>query len=370
MNYAIEIFTPYFVPTGILLPLSSLEAARAVNKPGAFTLTLPKSTRFKKEFLRKDMVFKVYKIFPDGFRNLLGNTWWFLRKLGYNYADETWTLSGHDTLGLLSRWIVAYSKESDFAEKTIEFGLSDYSDNLIKAFLRENIGTLAFDTTRDLSEFITIEGNFSLGAVGEKEASYQELDKVCADLAKQSESAGTPLYFDLVPRGQKLFFTIVTDQLGTDRSTIQRNIRFDLPSNTLKDATLEWDWENEVTKGFIGGDGEGAAKLVTEIANAVTIEESPFSRVERFFDEGDVWDLGVLTGLGNARMLKNRAKLLLTGNVVDTPRQQFGKDYFYGDKVLMAIDNFQSVALIDAFSIRVVNGVEELDIKLVGETYI
>lgn len=370
MEYSVEILTPFYQRTGVILPLTNLEAARSLNKPGSFTFTLPKNNVFQKGFLKKDMVFKIYRIFPNGFRNLVGNTWWFLRTLSFNYDDQTWSLTGHDTIGILARYLVAYTKETDYAEKTIEFGLSDYADNLMKAFLRENIGGDAFDISRDLSTYIEIEGDTSLGAVSEKEAAFQTLDKVCTDLANQSETGGVPLYYDVVPKGEKLFFQTFPNQLGTDRTTIQRNIKFDLLSNTLRDATLTWDWSNEVTVGYIGGDGEGAAKLITTLTNDVAIEESPFSRVEKFFDEGDISDEGLLTIVGQADMLKSRAKLLLSGSVVDTPQQRFGRDYFFGDKVILSVDKFQSTSMINAFSLRYVNGKEELDIKLTGEVYI
>lgn len=368
MEYSVEILSPYFDPINIFLPKTDISAARGLNRTGTFTLKVPSTNRLDKLHLKKDTVLKIYRIFPDGYKSLLGNTWWFLRKLSYNYKDKYWELTGHDTIGLLQRYLVAATRETDFAEKTEDFGLNDYASNLIRAFLRENIGNLAVDPSRDLSAYITLGQNDNLGAVVSKEASFAILENVCADLCKLSEAQNIPLYFDLLPKTDNhLYLVVKKDFLGVDRTIMQKQVLFDPNSRTLEDAVLEWDWTEETTRAYVGGDGEGAGKLILTVDNNSIVDKSPFYRTEKFFDHSDVWNPDVLLGQGKVDIKNNSAKMRLYGSAVDVPWQQFGKHYLFGDRVALSTKGFYANSLVDSFSVQYSNQKEKLSIKLSGE---
>jgi hypothetical protein len=90
------------------------------------------------------------------------------------------------------------------------------ADNAIKQIARENIGSSA-GVTRDLSAYISIDPNLSLGASVAKSFAVRDCLKVMQEFADASQQAGAYIAFDIVATSaQSLIFRTFTQQRGVD----------------------------------------------------------------------------------------------------------------------------------------------------------
>lgn len=370
ISYTATVQDPFGFGLDRVGQIVELRAARAVNSVGSATLVLP--DKYLPSYWRKDMRFKFYRRSFGGRRYLLGNTIWLARR--FKKTGKFWEIGLQDACSVLTRHIVAYKQETTHAEKTLLMGTADEADNLIKQFLRENMGALSLqDQDRNLGNHMYVEDNKNLGPVVEKTASYAEIFGTLTGLVNDAAELGTKLYFDMflepnpLPNTiypEILAFRVFKDYLGTDRATVAH---FGPQFNNLTDIELEWNYEDEYTAVYAGGMGQGATRLVVLEKDDVRIRQSPFGRRETFIDVNDVDVESVLSDEAKAKLHKNKPKVVLTAKAVDTPQLQFGRDYFYGDLVKASVDTFDFTPLIDAFSVTYAGGKEELDIRLRGE---
>lgn len=367
--YSAEFFDPLGNPLGQLGEVLEVQAARSANSIGKASIRLGRSSVGPGTW-RRDMRVKIYRSLPGGKSYLLGNTVWFARKFSWNATTDTWLLNEmHDTLGLLNRRLVAYPEETLQADKILDNGNEDEIDNLMRAYVRENMGSLATDTTRDLSAYFTVEADQSLASLGEKTAAWAELFSTLNDLINDAASLGTKLYMEVVPMAQEKFqFRVFKDKLGVDRTGTVPALIFGPEYKNLSEVGLTWDYSTELTYAYVGGDGEAEGRLIETVSDATRMAKSVFNRWETFVDGRDELDSTVLQTLGRVELRKATPKLILEGQVLDTPAVQFGRDYFYGDMVKAAVKGFTFSCLIDAFSVTYGEGREELQVRLRGET--
>jgi hypothetical protein len=362
ITYTALLETAYGVPLGRFDRVYSIQAARAFNTVGSTTLLVPDT--YGPELWHRDLRVKLYRSINNGPRYLLGNTVWFMRSFKWLHNQKKWQISGKDALSILERSLVAYTSDTLYADKTIDNGNSDTSDNLMKAFLRENIGSLAQNTARDLSAYVTIEDDLSYAAVTEKTAAGRDLFSVLNELVNDALANGVKLVFDLVPNSDGTFrFRVFKNYLGVSRP----NVIFSPAFRNITDVEINYEYANEVTVARVGGEGQDADRLITEVKDDARIVQSPFGRIEKFVDDKDIDSVTVLQADGNAYLAKYTPRITLDGKLIDTPQLVFGRDYFYGDSVTSAVDNLNFPCVFDTFNLTFENGVETLDLKLHGE---
>lgn len=368
VNYRVVIRDPQGENPRTVGNAISIEASRAINTIGAATIILP--DEYNPYQWQRDTQFEIWRVSSGGFPYLLGNTIWFGRKFVWQYSQKRWAINCLDTNCLLDRRIIAYTGETDFAEKIPDWGSDGPADNLMREFVRENLGSDVENAFRDLSAYFEIEEDRSLAPVTQKEASFQELWGVLTSLADDAKELGVPLYFNVDPTVDGKFrFRVSTGALGQDRTLLSAPIVFGPAYKNLTDIEIEWDYTEEKTVVYAGGDGEGAVKLWVAVGDASRSRKSPFGRLETFIDIRDQDDENLLTAEARAELAKHRPKLRLTGLAVDTPTMQFGRDYFYGDRVSAIVGDLRFDCLVDAFSVSYQEGREsDLSIRLNGET--
>lgn len=350
------------VDKGVLAPLISLQAARSLNTVGTATFRLPEI--YDPSYWQRYMRFPIYRE-AGGARNLLGNTIWFFESAKWLYSDHQWEITAKDALTLINRPIVAYTQDTLYADKTLDNGNQAPADDLMKAFVRENMGALVVDPDRSISTYVTVEGDKSLGPVTEKTASFQDLFGTLTGIAGDSDSLGTPLYFDLVPQANGTFlFVVRTRFLGTDRTS---RVVFSPAFNNLSEVELVFDYTNDVTVVYVGGVGDGAGRLIQTVIDTTRLAKSPFSRKEAFLDMRDEEDTTVLEAEGRAFLAKNTPKVVLNGTAVDTQTALFGRDYSFGDLVQAVAGKYKFNCLVSAFSVDYNSGKDAVDVKLKGE---
>lgn len=352
---------------GVILPFISIEYALSLNNPGALTISLSGDHTFS-EFPR-DSIIEVWRKPLGGSWYLAGRSTWLLRKITYtwnNIADQKWTLTAVSPLDILKRRIVAYRRDDIYSDKTDDNGNDGPADDLMKAYLRENIGSLVLNSERDLSDYVEIEADESLGANAEKQAAWRDLLTIVKELASDSESQGVPIYFDMIGDGQgKYRFRTSINQLGANRTKSGVSpIMFSDRAGNLTDIDLTLDYTNEKTVAYVGGQGSGALREIY-VSKSGRESLSPFNRIEVFHDARDMW-YDSLPGEGRARLEETRPLVRLEARALDTIDLKYGRDYFFGDRVTVSVEDYVLDCMVQSVDIGVSDGREDVDVRLSG----
>jgi len=127
------------------------------NGVGRLELALPSS--FDLSILRVDQLVEIWRTSAFGQMAYEGS--YLVRRLVTERSDEgqeSHVLFGPDINALLARRIVAYAAGTAQASKT------DQADDMMKAIVRENLGSLASDADRDWTqEGLSVAGDAGLG---------------------------------------------------------------------------------------------------------------------------------------------------------------------------------------------------------------
>lgn len=272
------------------------------------------------------------------------------------------SLSGFDLNFLLTTRIVAYAAESDQALKT------GASDDILKAIMRENFGSSATDTSRDLSSRLTIEADTSQGNTITKGFSWKPVFDVFVEITDDEKEAGSPLYWTLVERDadQDIYFQTFSAQPGVDRTvgTGANPLIFGPGYGNLDNPILDTDYGSTWNYVYVGGQGEGDNRTVTEVSNSSRIALSPWNRRERFRDARNT-EAGGLTTIGNSELKLGRPRRTFSGKIQSTEQARLGPDWGLGDRITMEFDGDTFDGIISQLAIAVDDsGFETIDTEV------
>ncbi len=211
--------------------------------------------------------------------------------------QERLFLRGADYNHLLMRRIVAYAAGTAYTTKT------GYADDVMKALVRENLGSLAA-TARQMS-IVTVEANRSAGTSISKGCAWQPLFQTLREISESSRNTpATAVYFDMVPTGDGSTCTFITNvpQLGMDHrypGGAQGPVWFSLELGNMQNPRLSISRDNEATYAYGGGQGEESARIIIETGDTARVGASPLNRIELFYD-GRQYDATESTALASA----------------------------------------------------------------------
>lgn len=348
----------------------NLQYARARRTVGALTLTV--SDRYPEAIFGRDAILRLYRRAIGGPRYLEPAAIWFVRKVTHNWKENTLTISCVDQMTFLERRRVAYRSQSLYADKTFDEGNAPApADDLMKAYVRENLGADAVeestgnpDPARDLSAYLTVEEDRSMAPDVEYTGSQQKVIDVLNGLARESEDAGTILFFDIVTTGPKTFefktFPLTATADRRDALTFTTN------GGNLDELVSEIDYSNEITVVNVGGDSSGATKYVRRVvSDRATI--TPFNWIEDYYDANEDYADDYLDQIGRRILQAGLPKKKLRANLVDSQERRYGRDYFYGDYINVEMGGDIFNCLITAINNSITDGKEQLSIQLEGE---
>jgi len=312
-SYQITLRDGYGNQLDVIESFIRLEWARSENQIGVMHLDMPRSNA--EQFYAKDIKLEIWRTL--GTKTYLeGNTQWFLRdwKLSSQAGLKTWHLTAYDGNYLLEGREVEYASDSAQAKKTAAI------DDMQKAIIRENMGSLATDTTRDITAFVQVQADMTLAPSTTKVFSRRNVLNVLTELAQESYQRGTYLTFDVqfVSPGL-LEFRTFTGQQGVNHNRSSLNpVIINEQRSSLVNPTLEWDYTNEVTVVTAGGQGQGAERVTVTVTDPVRLAESPFSRREVFRDAVQAGvDLAAIEAEARTALIAGRPLRILTGSIQD-----------------------------------------------------
>lgn len=348
---------------------ASLTYVRSVNAVSPLTLTLPIDRYeylFRDPQLWVDTRIEVWRRVNGGAEYLDTETVWFVRGFRKKLTQKVFQVTAHSANQLLDRAIVAYAAASAQAQKT------DNIDDLMKAIVRENLGSSA-GVGRVRTGF-TVQADASLGTSTTKAFSYRNVLDVLQDLAQESGTTAAPIFFDIVgvitvDGITSIEFRTYANQRGLDRTYASQlnGITLSTDDSTLNDAEIAYDFSNEINAIYVGGSGQEADRIVVAVSDTARINTSPLNRSEGFVNYSNSNVTSVLQSAGYAVLRDSRPKKIITANIQNTTNLMYGRDWYWGDKVTAQVDTDTFNARIDAVQVSITGGKEDIKAMIKGE---
>lgn len=341
-----EIFygTPAGTTLSVLESVMRFQTIQVINRVGYFMIDIPRSSY--PVDIGIDSLIKINRRPAGGSNQRLFTG--LLRRV--RKGHEFFTLSGFDLNYLLTTRIIAYSAGSSQAQKT------GASDDVLKALVRENLGSSATDASRDLSAYITVEADGSAGNTITKGFSWKPLYDTMIEIADDEKEAGSPLYWTFTARESEgdFFFQTFTGQPGVDRtvSTGGDPLIFGPGYGNLESPILDIDYGGSWNYVYVGGQGEGPNRDITEASSSARIALSVYNRREVFRDARNA-DTTELSTIGNAELRLGRPRRIFTGEIQSTPQSRLGIDWNLGDRVTIEFDGDTFEGVINQLSVSV-----------------
>ena len=341
-EYEIRLLTPTGVPLITVPQYTSLQYALAENDIGALTLVMPPVVPL--DWIQRDTRIEIWRSIDGEAAYLEGSggdgTQWFIRRRERTVASgETLiTLTAYDAKHLLKRRIINFAAGSAQSTKTGNI------DNIMKAVVRENFGSGASGTGRDISAYLSVQADTSLLPSLTASFAWSNVLTALVELCEESLANQYPAFFDVVKSGTGLEFRTYFDVRGVYRGMGAGAAALFVGADygTLSNTRLMDDWVSEITYVRVAGTGEGSNRITRESTDAPRIGESPFNRIEEFMDARNADDTSAQYGNmlqteAIRAVIEGRPRQRLTGTILDVPPARYGRDYRHGD-IVAAVD--------------------------------
>lgn len=348
-------------PFGLrLLALSpiSFTVVKSANRPGMFSITF--GGNFSTNPVKLDGLVEFWR---DGRWVNTG----MVRTISYfqdGNGNDYISLSGPDLIDLLARRIITGGAGSTEATKT------DYADDMIKAIVTDHFGAPAGAQGRDISAYLSVEADASLGYSFTKSFAWRNTLTTIQEIAQTSTENSKPIFFDIVPyvSGNLVKFRLETylDQPGVDRTGTSQVI-FGTNFDNIQGVSLEYDFSDEVSFGYAGGQGEGADRYLSGAINTRYLE-SPYNRREAFADARNEEATSAVDAKAEQIVREGAPVVRMSGRLLDIPPTRYGIEWSWGDKVIVQYRGIQQEAIISAVTFGVnSDGQETIDARFALE---
>lgn len=334
---------------------AALDYALNVGGMGALSLTLPIS--YPLENLVLDGRIGVWRSINGRTPTLDGQAIFLIRK--WRYTAEAITVTAYHATSLLKRRIIAYYTASAYTLKSAIF-----AGNQIKAFARENLGSLVagarigLETQADVSAYLAIQANLDDGVVIAAQDAYSNLYDLIVGISNASTQAGTYMTAEIVaPTESTLELRTYATARGVDhRASSGQPVILSEDTGSLTNCVLEIDRSNEVTYAICAGAGPANNRLTASSADDTRMSESPFNRIEVFGDYTTITDQTVLQDKADALVRAGRPRIEFTADIVDTDAATRGIDYGLGDLVTASFQGIGYDCRLDVVGVTVGGG--------------
>lgn len=375
-EYQIWLSTPFGTRVAVLDMEAVTKAtySRTTNAVGALTIECERDA-VPDGWVTEDARIEVWRRPDGGPWGLEGEGPWLLSKAVKGISKDGaryWKLTAESLTTLLKRRHVLY-----YANSTHALYTSTVAETLLKNLVTYNFlsgatsspfNTVSGITARNLSTYLTMAATGGLGPSITKQFAWRNVLPVMQEVCKDATGSGTPMYFDIVQSGTAFEYRVYTGQRGVDRSTGANKLVISDERGSLGgDIESGIDWSDSASVVLAGGQGQDAARLVVGVADAAAVARSPFGRREAWVDATQV---STLTGLATEAVQElraRRAKRTLTGDLLSVPGAVYGLDWGFGDKVIAEFEGEQYTARIEAVTVTLNGGKEEVKAAIKGE---
>lgn len=283
----------------------------------------------------------------------------YLRKFNTSTTLQGQTFhenTGFDLNSILVRRISAYYAGA--AESSIN-GLVD--DGMKQIFTDNFIDNADYSGTpspaRDIDSYgFSADSNLGDGPSLQKSFAWGNVLQILQSLQAESKANGNEVFFGLVAGGEtSAQFRTFTGQPGSDRSISSANpMIFSMEYGNLSSPSLEYDYENQATFVYAGGQGQEDERNIQTASDSAGLELSQLNRVETF-----AWSQGKTNATVQAdadnELSRRRSRINFSGTLLNTPMTPYGglNGWNIGDKVTVVYSGIQFDAIIRAVRVRV-----------------
>lgn len=362
--YFIDVADPQGNRIAQLDSFLSLTYTRTVN--GVNRLIMDLDPNIDRSMFKIDGRLSVYRMAASGALSLDTETIWFIRvtrEITLSSGEKRFVVIADNALYLLQGRIVAYAAGEAESDK------SGLADDMIKAIVRENLGALATDTLRDLSAYLDIAADLGQGPSVDKAFSWRKILPVLQEISGQTYELLSPVYFDITsPVYGTLQFQTYVGQRGTDRSRASNNpLILSEEIGNISNAEYEENYENEENYIYAGGQGEGLGREIEEVSDDARIALTPFNRKEGFRDSRQGATGASLEAEGYSQLYEGRPRMKFSCKLIDSDAIRYGRDWFWGDKVVVQYSGKEFECLITTVAVQVSGGEEKITAQLSTE---
>lgn len=350
----------------------------ALNSLGAFSVPLP--VNFDKTLLAKDRRLYFWRKPVGGALKL--DFQGFLRRIETSTdraGSTTREIKGPGLNYLLSGRRAAYPEANTNVDTT---ATPVAADNLLKAIARTELGSTA--TTGNgrkasgviSSTYFGVAADLTLGPTLSQAFSYANVLDACQQICNASRTAGTELYFEVVPAIEDgtqhtVEFRTYTGQPGKDRTADSAGggLTFGIDFGNMAEPKLVEDATDEVNRVYGLGQGQVASREIQYSEDTTRQAASVWALREGKVEAISATTAAAVLDAADAALAAGRPRSILTCKLLSVPGSIYGLDWDFGDRVTVTYDGRQGDALVRSVTISVDgNGNETIDASV--ESYL
>lgn len=311
---------------------------RAENAVGALTLELPGDIPI--DYFKWHGRIEIWRSINGLPEVLAEDTVWLINKISriIKGKERFWKIEAGCLNSLLNTRIVDYNAGNSY---TLKLGAAD---DIGKAVVRENLGSLATDTTRDLSTYLTIDGDLTAAPVIRRAFENQRIIEVLSEFAAASLQYGTYLVFDITASTPPTGFVLktYTGYRGSDHrfpSGVAGPLLIGPDFGNFSEAEILYDYADVYTRAIISGTNVDQTFAKARQDNTTLQGQSPFGLIEnQRSTNNQVADATLLTDEAKSFLDQGRAKIQASGKLVQTPNFIYGIHWGWGDFITVQIE--------------------------------
>lgn len=286
---------------------------------------------------------------------------WYVEYVGFHRTPrceitdagrDFFTSYGRGMLDLIGRRTLRYHAATAYTDK------SGPADDVIKAFVRENAGSLAASPPRITNGVITglgVAADLSLAPTWEGSRVWKGLLETIQEIAKVSG-----VDFDVAKTGPSTFeFRTYYPQLGTDRSA---TVIFSTDLGNMGSPVYTLSRTEEANDTLVLGQGQEEDRETVNRTTSAT-GESPWNRIEDLYNSNQEATVAALEDAGDARLEELQANESFQLRALQTSSLMYGRDYFLGDLVTARFKDIERVKKVVGVRINVADGKEDINIE-------
>lgn len=369
-KYFVKIRTPYNVPILNVNEFYKIELFRSEFGIGSLYVDFPLK-EFMSQNISTEWRLEVYRRTTGGKLVRVGDTQWIVKLVRYKADEQNETsihILAYDAMYLLDKRIVAYVDGTSYTSKTMP------ADDMLKSIVRENMGALATDYHRDLSDWLVVDADLSAAPIVTKsEFGMQKVMPILNDICQLSEAAGTYLSYDIIydESIEKLVFKTYTQQRGNNHGNnspapiylSHHTDPVNVMGSGLNYASIEIDATDERSYVYSGRQAKEANVIFEQIGNDIALSAGPFARSEDFITTGESVEYNDVMTEAHAWLQEKFRNLILNAHIEETNDMQFGMDYGFGDIVALRYLGTTFNIHLDEFKITLEgNGKEDISV--------
>lgn len=362
VNYIVEYQDRIGVHKATISSFHRLEYAKKENEIGYLYITMPNI--YPLNFFEIDGRIIVHRKVGGLESYIEMDAVWLIRviRTKFESGQNVIHLVCHDGIDIVDRRIVPYAVDNAYTKKT------GNADHVINEIMRENFGSLATDSARDISSYFEIQSDNANSGCPEITISFPKrkvlptLQDICLAAFDVDE---TYLCFDVLYGGNgKPIFRTFENQRGDYKGKLSDDkFVFSLSAGNIEYATLSYDHLEEYNMIYAGGKGTAEDKIIKTAHNPAWSGISPINRREDWIDVSSETEPNAIWLEARKRLREAGPKVKVNGHIIQTPNSLYGVHYKYGDVCVFVHGGQELDIHLDTVHVQV-SGNDDEEVKI------